>query len=426
MKKLLYLPLLLSFQTMLAQNPAPAHIQSKPIMITGANVHIGTGNVMENAVLIFEKGKITNVSENFNGDRSAYEIIDAKGKHVYPGFIACNTILGLSEIEAARATNDYAEVGGINPNARALIAYNTDSKVIPTVRSNGILLAQIVPQGGLLSGISSVMMLDGWNWEDAAYKTDQGIHVNWPSMSINPNPAAPPADEQREKSENQIQSLRAFLKEAKAYNSSMDIPEKNLRFESAKGLFDGSKKLFVNADYVKEIIAAVDLARELALKLVIVGGADSWMVADLLKENNVAVIVNKTHSLPSREESDVDLPYKLPYLLEKAGVLYAISIEGFWQERNLPFNAGTAAAYGLSKEQALAAITINPAKILSIDNVTGTLEVGKDANIIISSGDALDMRTNNIEAAFIQGRQIDLNNHQKSLYQKYKNKYSIK
>jgi imidazolonepropionase-like amidohydrolase len=423
-KTVLYTFLLLS-SVVAAQQPVPAPAQQKPVLITGATIHTGSGKVLENTPLAFENGKITIVGSG-NIDRARYEVIDAAGKHVYPGFIACNTILGLSEIEAARATNDYAEVGAMNPNVRSVIAYNTDSKVIPTVRTNGILMAQIVPQGGRISGQSSVVELDGWNWEDASYKADEGIHVNWPSMVVLGYSWAEPADTQREKMEKQYQALRAFFREAKSYSESPAPQEVNLRFESMRGLFSGAKKLYVHAEYAKEIVSAVNFCREMGVGMVLVGGSDAWMVTDLLKESNVAVILNKTHSLPAREESDVDLPYKLPSLLEKAGVLYAISVEGFWQQRNLPFNAGTAAAHGLTPAQALSAITLNPAKILGIDKTAGSLEVGKDATLFISSGDALDMRTNNVEQAFVRGKKLDLNSVQKRLYEVYKEKYNVK
>jgi imidazolonepropionase-like amidohydrolase len=408
-----------------AQQPVPAPVQNKPVLLSGGTLHIGNGRLIENGLIAFENGRITVVGNSDTLDKSRYEILDVAGKHIYPGFISPNTIMGLSEIEAARATNDYTEIGAMNPNVRAIIAYNTDSKVSPTVRTNGILMAQVVPQGGMITGQSSVVELDGWNWEDASYKTDEGIHVNWPGMIVLGYSWAEPQEAQRERMEKQFQSLKAFFREAKAYHESENIQEKNLRFEAMRGVFDGSKKVYIHADYVKEIISAVNFSRELGLKMVLVGGADSWMVTDLLKENNVPVIINKTHSLPAREMGDVDLSYKLPSLLEKAGVLYAISIEGFWQQRNLPFNAGTAAAYGLTREQALSAITLNTAKILGIDKTTGSLEPGKDATLIVSAGDALDMRTNNIEYAFIRGRRIQLSNIQGELYKKYKTRYGL-
>ncbi|HEX8516625.1 MAG TPA: amidohydrolase family protein [Bacteroidia bacterium] len=409
----------------------------KSTLIMNATAHIGNESVIENSVIGIKDGKITLVAnaETAKIDQSGYEeIIDAKGKHVYPGFIAPNSTIGLTEIEAVRATNDFRETGTTLPNVRSLIAYNTDSKIIPTVRGNGILMAQITPRGGLVSGTSSVLMLDGWNWEDAAYKADDGIHVNWPRMqsrkysdddNIYPAPYEKNKDYTRQAAE-----LKKLLSDARGYNETKQKEEKNLRFESLKGLFNGSQALFIHVNNVKEIIEAVNFAKANNISRVsIVGGKESWMVTDLLKENNVSVMVGRVHDLPDRTDDDVDQPYKLPALLHKAGVLFCLNNEGDMEAmgaRNLPFLAGTAAAYGLTKEQALMSITLNAAKILGIDKTAGSLETGKDATLFISTGDALDMRGNNVEKAFVKGRSIDLNNDQKDLYEKYKKKYGLK
>jgi imidazolonepropionase-like amidohydrolase len=395
-------------------------------LITGATIHVGNGTVIENGAIGFDKGKITFAGKASDANAGQYSrTIDAKGKHVYPGFINCNSALGLAELEAVRATRDVEEVGSINPDVRSIIAYNTDSKVIPTVRSNGVLMEQVVPVGGVLSGQSSVVQLDAWNWEDAAYKMDEGIHLNWPRMYVIHDPEGDREEKQREQMTKQMESIEQLFKEAQSYAKSTP-GEKNVRLEAMKGLFDGSKKLYIHADYVKQIEAAVLFAKKFGVKMVLVGGDDSWRVTELLKENNIPVVLGRLHTLPAREDDDVDLPYKLPYLLKQAGVQYALSIDGFWQTRNLAFMAGTSAEYGVDKEQALMSITLEPARILGIDQTCGTLEVGKDATLFISTGDALDMRTNNLETAFITGRDINLDNVQKQLYHKYQQKYGLK
>jgi imidazolonepropionase-like amidohydrolase len=410
--------------------------QNKSILITNGTLHVGNDSVIQNATIGIRNGKITEV---IDASKSKIELgnydekIDATGKHIYPAFIAPNSILGLTEIEAVRATNDFREIGVALPNVRSIIAYNTDSKIIPTVRTNGVLLAQITPRGGLISGTSSVLMLDGWNWEDAAYKIDDGIHINWPRMQTrnwNDNELSFGAAEKNKEYTKQVDELKKIFAEAKAYNELDTKEEKNLRFESMAGLFSGNQNLYIHANNVKEIIEAVNFSKLNAIKnMVIVGGKDSWMITDLLKENNISVIVNCVHDLPEKADEDVDLPFKLPYLLQKAGILFCLNNEGNMDAmgtRNLPFMAGTAAAYGLTKEQALKAITSNTSKILGIDKTTGTIEVGKDANLFISTGDALDMRGNNLTDAFVKGNRIDLNNEQKELYEKYKKKYGIK
>ncbi len=412
----------------IAQNPAPAGKQLKRILLFGGTAHIGNGKVIEMSAIGLKDGKITFVmdSRGFKPSRDAFDtIIDLTGKHVYPGFIAMGTQIGLNEIELVRATNDFNEAGQLNPSSRTIIAYNTDSKITPTVRSNGILTAQISPQGGLLSGTSSVVSLDAWNWEDAAYKTDEGIWMNWPSMRIIRASWAQPEEEQQIRFEKSIKMLTQFFNDAKAYNDLTMPAIHNQHFESMKGLFSGSKKIYVHASLARDIIAAVNFCKSYNLKMVLVGGEDSWRVTDILKANDIPVIIVRTQSLSMRDDDDVYASYKLPMLLKNAGIDFAITDDGYWKIRNLPFEAGMAAGYGLSKEDALTSITLAPARILGIDKTTGSLEDGKDATLFVSSGDALDMKTNNVELAYILGKEIDLNNIQKQLYHKYMKKYGF-
>jgi imidazolonepropionase-like amidohydrolase len=323
----------------------------------------------------------------------------------------------------------------MNPSIRSIVAYNTDSKVINTVRSNGILLANIVPQGGTISGSSTVVQLDAWNWEDATYNADGAMHINMPSLFFRPNPFAAFLGQAETRNANdvvkeglaKIEELKNFFREAKSYYKEAAHTSTNLKFEAIKNLFDKKQKLFVHCDIVKEMLVAIDFAKEFGFDVVIVGGSESFQIADLLKQNNIAVILGQRHSLPTTVDDDVDLPYKSATYLQNAGVLYAINDEDSQNRgRNLPFNAGTAAAYGITKEQALTSITLSAAKILGIDNRTGSIEVGKDANIVISEGDILDMRSSIITHAFIQGRQLNLDDKHKQLNERYKQKYSIK
>lgn len=408
--------------------PAPAPKQTQPVYLTHATIHTGNGKVLQNATIGFENGKISLVEENpsFKTDETMGKVIDCTGKHIYPGIIAANTKLGLDEIEAVRSTNDYAETGEFNPDARAIIAYNTDSRVTPTVRSNGVLFAQSTPLGGSVSGTSALVQLDAWNWEDALVKED-GIWIGWPSMLSGggwwAEPSAPKANKDYDK---QVNALKDYFVEAKSYFEAVAHDKTNLRFEAMKGLFNGSKNLYINVDRVKEIQHAIAFAAEFKLKPVIVGGNDTYLIADELAQKKISVMLGKTHELPASADADVDQPFKTPAQLQKAGVLFCITIPGgFWQERNLPFNAGTAVAYGLTKEEALAAITSNTARIIGVDDRLGTLEKGKSASLIVSAGDVLDMKTSNIEYAFIDGRQIDLSNKQKELNQKFSKKYGV-
>ena len=406
--------------------PAPA--QEKTICLTNATIHVGNGQVIEKGTIVFSGGKITAVGANVTTPADA-KVVDLQGKQVYPGIIAPVTELGLTEVEAVRSTNDFREVGEINPSVRSLVAYNTDSKVLNTIRSNGVLLAQVAPQGGLIAGSSSVVQLDAWNWEDAAYHTDGALHFYMPSLVP---PPAPPQDRpasptnRLQESMKQIEQVRTFFREAKAYLQQDKHTGTNLKFESVRRLFSKEEKLFIHCDIVKEMLIAIDFAHQFGFDVVIVGGADSWRIADILKKNNIAVVLGQPHALPIMQDDDVDQPYKLGAQLQQAGVLFCLSNEGFWQQRNLPFEAGTAATYGLTKEEALSAVTLNAAKVLGIDKTTGTLEAGKDANLAISTGDIMDMRSSIITQAFVQGREINLDNKQKQLFERYKYKYGLK
>jgi len=360
-------------------------------------------------------------------DRNKYQVIDATGKHVYPGFIAPNTQLGLVEIDAVGATDDTREFGNLNPSLRSIIAYNTDSRIIPTIRSNGVLMAQIVPQGSTISGQSSVVQLDAWNWEDAVINADEGIHLNWPRMySYRGWWAEPGGIQINEKYKESVQKIEDLFNEAQAYSKNTNRKEKNLKLEAMAPLFTGKLNLYVHTNNVKTISEAVLFAQRYNASIVIVGGRDAWMVPDFLKENKVPVILRDVHNLPSGEDADIDQVYKTPMILQKAGVDFCFSMGGSWQQRNLPFQAGSAIAYGLPYEDAVDAVTINAAKILGVDDKVGSLETGKEATLFISAGDAFDMRTCKVEQAFIQGRSIDLDNKQKALYRKFKKKYDQK
>lgn len=410
--------------------PAPAY--KGLLFIKNATVHVGNGQVLENTTIQIQQGKIEKIGASIPIPADDVKVFDAKGKHVYPGLILSSSTLGLVEVNSVRATIDHTEIGDINPSIRSIVAYNTDSKVINTLKTNGILLANVVPQGGLISGSSSVVQLDAWNWEDAAVKMENGIHLRMPSLINRPSRFAmffggPQGGGDAVKAGlEKVEQLKAFFREAQAYALESTHTATNLKYEAVKGLFSKQQKLFVHCDVVKEMLIAVDFAKEFGMDVVIVGGSESFQMADLLKQHNIAVILHQMHALPTGVDDDVDQPYKTAVTLQKAGVLYAINDEdGQTRGRNLAFNAGTSVAYGLTKEQALQAITLNAAKILGVDKQTGSIEVGKDANLVISEGDILDMRTSIITHAFIQGRTVDLTDKHKQLAERYRKKYGL-
>jgi len=424
MKKITLIILLtINLSTAFSQaNVLPAPPQQGTIALTHATIHVGNGQVINDGTIVFANDKITSVGTSAPAGDA--KVIDCSGKQVYPGLILADSYLGLIDIGAIRAERDEDEIGNLNPDVRSVVAYNTDSKIINTVRSNGILLANIVPDGGILSGTSSVMQLDGWNWEDAVYKMDNGIHFRMPSLA--PLSTKNSATDLLKKAYGQIDEVRTFFREAKAYLNEPTHQQTNIKFESVKGLFDGSKIFFVHCNLVNEMMIAVELAKEFNFRTVIVGGTDSYKIADYLKQNNIAVVLNQMHTLPVMQDDDIDMYAKLPYQLQQSGVLYCINdFDEMNRGRNLMFNAGVAVGFGLTKEQALQAITLSAAKILGIDKTTGSLEVGKDANIIVSDGDVLDIETSKITHAFIKGSQINLDNKQKQLYERYKTKYGI-
>jgi Amidohydrolase family len=433
-----YLTLIISILTIIpaiAQQPIPASPNKKSILLINGTVHTATGKVIENGAVGIKDGKINLVTAaaSVQSNNSSYDtVIDCAGKQIYPGFIDPDCTLGLVETSAVRATTDVTDIGALNPELRALTSYNTDSKITPVVRINGILTAQITPQGGLISGTSSIMSLDGWNWEDACYKADDGVYMNWPIMysRVQLNPDQLGGFVPNKSYHKQVQLIQKFFSDALAYSKQKTHVETDVKLEAMKGLFDGSKTLYIYASFAKEILASVTFAKNFSIpKIVLVGGFDSWKVTDFIKQNNIPVILTRVHSQPPMPDDDIDQPYKTPGILQNAGILFCLENEGDQEEnasRNLPFMAGTAIAYGLTPEQGLESITSNTAKILGIDNTTGSIEVGKDATLFVSDGDALDMRTNNVILAFIKGRKIQLTSIQTALYHEYMQKYGLK
>lgn len=419
MKYFIYIALFISSFATAQQTPADK--QSETITITGATAHVGNGTLIKNATIVFENGKITAVGDANITQKG--QIINASGKHIYPGFIAPNATLGLVEIDAVRASDDQDEIGAFNPHIRSIIAYNTESKVTESMRPNGVLQGQITPRGGRISGSSSIVQFDAWNWEDAAIKADDAIHINWPrTFKRSGWWAAPGPTVPNKKYSEQVEELNDFFNNARLNNSK----EAHLVYSSMTPVFDNTKKVFIHANDEKQIIDAVNFSISEKIDMVLVGAYEAYKTIDLLKQHNIPVILQRVHSTPDNDDDDYDMSYKLAHLLSSKGILVGLNTSGDMERmntRNLPFYAGTCVAYGLDQEKAVQLISLNTAKILGIDNFTGSLEVGKDATLFISEGDALDMRTNKLSHAFIQGRNISLETHQTKLYKRYSNKY---
>ena len=418
---------------LLSSDQIPAPNQDHPILIQGGTIHTISHGILENADILFVDGKITSVGHNLDIPAEA-EIIDASGQHVFPGLISAGSTLGLQEIGAVRATRDYAEVGAVNPNVRANVSYNPDSELIPITRSNGILLALSVPRSGLISGTSSLMMLDGWTWEDATLMHPVGLHLFWPSMNI-PKPKPGKQKEKKDKDSRlkSIQEIDDLIQESRAYAQlkATGSPsfKHNLRLEGMLPVITGDIPMFIHANEVRQIEAAVYWAERQSVKMVLVGGKDSWRVTQLLKDREIPVIYTQTHSTPMRRFEQYDQAFITPSQLYAAGVKFCISnSESPFQTphiRNLPYHAAKAASYGLSWKEALRSITLSPAEILGVEDQVGSLEASKDATFFIADGDILDIRTQ-VNMAFVQGRRVDLSDRHKTLYSKYRNKYKQK
>lgn len=399
------------------------------ILIENATVHVGTGQVYGKGLVGVVDGKITLVRNSLAYTYKKEEwdtIINLDGQHLYPGFFAPNSTLGLTEIDAVRASVDFQEVGKWNPNVRSLIAYNCESDVLATVKTNGVLFVQSTPRGGTISGSSSIMVSECWNWEDGVVRADDGIHINWPRV-YQSNYWSNEAIKHSENYQKDVDELTAFLTQAKLFNAENSTLD--LRYSALKDCFIGNKRFYFHADDQQQLLDIIDLVKAFELKnAVIVGGAESYLVAARLKEWKISVMLPRLTSQPLREDDPIDLPYRLPKLLQDAGVKFCIQNEGDMEAmnaRNIPFLAGIEMSYGLTEEEAIRSVTLSPCEIVGIEKQYGSIEEGKMATFFVSKGNALDMRTNDVTLILINGKFAEVTNRQTDLYEKYKAKYGL-
>ena len=418
--------LLMAAGNLAAQVPSPGKKQIRGILIHHAIIHDGNGKKTEDGWLRADAGRIIAIGSGTPEQKyfSGAEVVDAQKSHLYPGFILLNNPVGLAEIEAVRATLDFQETGLDNSNINTLPAYNTDSEIIPTLRLNGVLMAQVTPRGGRISGLSSVVQLDAWNWEDAAIKARDGLHLNWPSRWSRQGWWAEPSAvvEKNKEYTNQVNELTRLFEEALQYQDQTEKPL-NQRLQAIAQLLSGQIRLFIHSSAAGEMLSALEFARAFGiLNPVLVAGPEVVEIIPYLKENNIPVVLNRLHDLPSRPEAPVYQQMRVPLALQQAGILFALDYEGGMEimgARNLGFLAGATRAYGIPEEEAVSLISRNPAKILGLEKTCGTLEAGKDATFFLSSGDALEMKTQDLKRAWIQGREIRLESKQTMLYQKF-------
>ncbi len=416
----------------IASDPIPAPKQRTPIALTGGTIYTVSGDVIEGGTIVFDKGKITAIGRNVRIPDNA-ERIDVSGKQIYPGLVDAFSNMGMSEIGSVRGTLDMSETGTINPNVRAEVTFHPESELIPVARSGGVTIAVSTPLGGTITGTSAAMMLDGWTWEDATLKAPVGLVVLWPSMVYVESPYRRQSKEEWLKERNErLQELSEAFANARAYIKGKDsettkgIPahDSDVRWESLRPVLNREIPVIVAASELTEIQSAIAWAEKEQVEVVIAGGRDAWRVAEILKSKDIPVLLTNIHSGPPRRWEPYDLVFSLPEKLRAAGVRFCISGDyDASNARNLPHHAATAAAYGLPADEALKAITLYPAQILRLDDAVGSLEVGKDATLIVSSGDILDL-SSRVERVFIQGKKIDLRDKHKQLYNKYKEKYN--
>jgi len=411
-----------------AHNETPGDIQRKPIALTNATIVTITKGILENATIVFDKGRITAIGTNISYPENT-EVINCQGQYIFPGFIAPSTTLGLVELDAVRATRDMNEVGSYNPNVKAETAYNPDSELIPTIRTNGILIANVVPEGGIISGQGSFLALDGWNKEDAMIKSKSCMQINIPSLGI--SPWMKNSEREAELIAENEKNLKEFLQFFKnAYSYSLQAKEGltkgnvDLRMESLRGIFEQNQICLFEANSYNQMQIAIELIRTYKLRAVISTGTIATQFIDQLKELQIGVIIPRTHSLPDREEDSYDQKFILPQTLQKNSILFAFSESGSWQQRNLPFNAGTAVGFGLDELEALKGLTLYPAKMFGVDSLVGSLDIGKEATLFVSQGNPLDYSSNKVTMAFVKGRKMSMENRNTRLAKKYRTRYS--
>ena len=403
--------------------------QSEPVALTGATIHTVTSGVIENGTILLENGLITAIGADVEIPAGT-RVVDATGKHIYPGLIDAFSTVGIAEIGAVGVSNDINELGDFNPNVRADVAVNAESRHIGTTRSAGVLTTLTTPGGGLVSGMSSAMALEGWSWEEMSMQSAAALNVNWP----NPNPRRfrgfggfrfGPQRENPPSYAEQVQQLKDFFAEARAYRDAIAAGAEvrsDSRYAAMIPVIDGDIPVVIAADGAAQINDAITWAQEEDLRIVIRGGRDAIHVADRLVAEDIPVILTSTMAAPGRQYEGYDGAYSMPARLHEAGVRFAISGgSGSLYSNRLPFEAGVAVAFGLPEEEALKAVTINPAQFLGLDDRIGSLEPGKQATFLITTGTPLDM-TSDIEQAYIQGRELDMMDIQKYFFEKYMEK----
>jgi imidazolonepropionase-like amidohydrolase len=398
-------------------------------VIRNAKIVTVTGAVIERGSVLIRDGKIAEVGSKVTAPANA-KTIEATGLSVYPGMIDSGTQLGLTEIGSIQETHDTTELGDFNPHMRAIVAVQPHSELIPVARANGITSAITHPSGRLVSGQAALINLDGWTWQEMTVKAPAAMWMEYPraprgrAAAFTQGEGAPNLTQLRDR---QLAALRQKLEDAQAYAKAKEAraADKSLPprpvdhvLEALIPVIKGELPVLMVANSEREIKGAIEIADKYKLKLIISGAGDAWKVASTLKEKNVSVIIGPVTDVPGDEDDDYDVNYSHAAKLYKAGVKFAFQTDDAAYVRNLPYQAGTSAAFGLPKDEALKAVTIYPAQIFGVDKLLGSIEVGKMANLIVTDGDPLEFKTL-VKHMFINGKPVDLSSRHTKLYDKF-------
>jgi imidazolonepropionase-like amidohydrolase len=411
-------------------------VLAETLLLTGATVHTVSGETLSPGHVLVKDGKISAVGKSLSATDA--KTVDLAGLHLYPGMIALNTDLGLVEIEAVRATRDGREVGDYTPDVESWIAVNPDSELLPVARANGVSHFEPVPSGGVVSGQSGLLALDGWTIEQMTIKKPLAMHVFWPGMDLDTTPrerarnrsAWKSLDDQAKERRERLKALDDFFQEARAFAKAREAakhgapdPGRNPPWEAMLPVLRGEIPITVHADEFRQIRAAVKWAETNGFKITLAGGRDAWKLADLLATNRVPVIYDGTFTQPARDTDAFDVQFSAPAMLQKAGVrvAFAVGSRSGSLTKNLPYEAAQAAAYGLPADEAIKGITLYPAQIAGVADRLGSIEAGKDATLFAAEGNILDIRAN-VKRLWIAGKEVSLDNRHTRLYEKYRSR----
>ncbi len=397
----------------------PAMHQAAPVALKGGTIVTVSGETITGGTVVFENGIITAVGIDATIPDGA-EIVDVTGKYVFPALIHARSSLGLSEISRLAETVDLSEHGNINPNVRAQVAFHAESDHIPIARTHGIAVAVASPTGGIISGLSAAMLTDGWNWEEMVYKAPVAMIINWPTMT------------NARVRDNTLKELSEAFSAARRYKQAIEaageqsVPHHNrdVRWEAMIPVLSGEVPVHINANEIRQIQSAINWAEKENVRMVLVGGRDAGYVLPQLKEKNIPVIVSPVIGGPSRQWEEYDRSYTLPRMLYDAGIEYCIAGDfAPAYAMRLAHHPSSAVAFGLPLEEAVKTITLYPARILGIEDRMGSVEVGKDASLIVADGNILELSTV-IEQVFIKGRTVNMEDRHRRQFERYMERYN--